>query len=157
MELLVTSKGSGKYIVTDSKEREIYTITKARKLFGSPITTLHDASGYALYTMKRISAGKKPEYEIQLNDRFFMKVLCKSMFIDPSIQFETVESIYELKGKDQKHFILYKNETEIGTLDTAKLVNNDLVYKLVFGDQYFDDFFPLFAVAADKCFGEMNK
>ncbi len=157
MELLVTSKGSGKYIVTDTKEREIYHITKARKLFGSPITTLTDASGYTLYTMKRTSAGKKPEYEIQLNERFFMKVLCKSMFIDPSIQFETVDSIYELKGKDQKHFILYKNEVQIGTLDTAKMVNNDLVYKLVFDDQSFDDFFPLFAVAADKCFGEMNK
>ncbi|MBE6877493.1 MAG: hypothetical protein E7496_12440 [Ruminococcus sp.] len=157
MELLVTSKGSGKYIVTDAKEREIYHITKARKLFGSPTTTLYDVSGYALYTMKRTSAGKKPEYEVQLNERFFMKVLCKSMFIDPSIQFETVENIYELKGKDQKHFVLYKNETEIGTLDTAKLVSNELIYTLIFEDQFFDDFFPLFAVAADKCFGEMNK
>ncbi|MBR0485133.1 MAG: hypothetical protein IJJ69_10185 [Oscillospiraceae bacterium] len=157
MELQVTAKGSGKYIITDAKEREIYHVTKTRKLFGSPITTLYDVSGYALYTMKRTSAGKKPEYEVQLNERFFMKVLCKSMFIDPSIQFETVESIYELKGKDQKHFVLYKNQVEIGMLDTAKLVNNDLVYKLVFDDQLFDDFFPLFAVAADKCFGEMNK
>ena len=157
MELLVTAKGSGKYIVTDAKEREIYHITKARKLFGSPTTTLYDVSGYALYTMKRTSAGKKPEYEVQLNERFFMKVMCKSMFIDPSIQFETVKNIYELKGKDQKHFVLYRNETEIGTLDTAKLVNNDLVYKLVFDDQFFDDFFPLFAVVTDKCFGEMNR
>lgn len=157
MELLITSKGSGKYTVADSKEREVYHVTKTRKFFGSPITTLYDASGYTLYTMKRTSTGKKPEYEIQFNDRFFMKVMCKSMFIDPSIQFETVDSIYELKGKDQKHFVLFKNETEIGTLDTAKLVNNDLIYKLVFDDQSFDDFFPLFAVAADKCFGEMNK
>lgn len=157
MELLVISKGSGKYTVTDTKEREIYHITKARKLFGNPTTTLYDASGYTLYTMKRTSAGKKPEYEVQLNEQFFMKVLCKSMFIDPSIQFETTDCIYELKGKDQKHFNLYRNEVPIGTLDHAKQVNGGLVYKLVFDDRYFDDFFPLFAVAADKCFGEMNK
>ena len=157
MELLITAKGSGKYTVTDTKDREIYHASKGRKLFGSPITTLYDASGYALYTMKRTSAGKKPEYEVQLNERFFMKVLCKSMFIDPNIQFESAENIYELKGSDGKRFVLYQNNEQIGKLDTAKLANNDLIYTLVFNDQAFDDYFPLFAIAADKCFGEMNK
>ncbi len=157
MELFITAKGSGKYVVTDNKERELYHATKARKLFGSPLTTFYDASGYILYTMKRTSSGKKPEYEIQLNERFFMKVLCKSMFIDPSIQFETIDTIYELKGKDPKNFILYRNDVQIGTLSTAKLVNNDLIYTLTFEEHTFDDFFPLFAVAVDKCFGEINK
>lgn len=157
MELLVTSKGSGKYSVSDTSNRLIYQITKARKMFGNPITTLSDPSGYTLYTMRRVSAGRKPEYEIQLNDRFFMKVLCKSMFIDPSIQFEGNAVVYELKGKEHTHFELYRNDESIGTLDMAKQVNNELVYRLVFDDRYFDDFFPLFAVTADKCFGEMSK
>ena len=156
MELQVVSKGSGKYTVTDSNNRLLYQITKARKMFGNPITTLSDVSGYTLYTMKRVSTKRKPEYEIQLNEKFFMKVLCKSMFIDPSIQFEG-DVVYELKGKEHTHFDLYRNDVIIGSLDMAKQVNNELTYLLVFDDQYFDDFFPLFAVAVDKCFGEMSR
>ncbi len=157
MELLVTSKGAGKFSVTDNKDRVLYTVVKARKLFGSPTTTLYDASGYTLYTMKRISAGSKPEYEVQLNDRFFMKVQCKTMFIDPCIQFENADSIFELKGKNHLHFELFKNENVIGTLTVEKQVNNEFVYTLNFEDEYFDDFFPLFAIAVDRCFGEINK
>lgn len=152
MELLVTSKGSGKYSVSDISNRLVYQVTKARKTFGNPVTTLSDPSGYTLYTMKRVSTGRKPEYEIWLNDRFFMKVLCKSMFIDPSIQFESDAVVYELKGKEHMHFELYRNDESIGTLEMQQ-VDCELIYRLVFDDQYFDDFFPLFAVTVDKCFG----
>ena len=156
MELQVVSKGSGKYTVTDSNNRLLYQITKARKMFGNPITTLSDVSGYTLYTMKRVSAKRKPEYEIQLNEKFFMKVLCKSMYIDPSIQFEG-NAVYELKGKEHTHFAMYCNDVIIGSLDVIKQASQELLYTLVFDDQYFDDFFPFFAVAVDKCFGEINR
>ena len=137
MELIIIPKGAGKYDVTDAKNRIIYTVSKKRRLIGNPITTLHDASGYALYTMVRTESGKKPAFQIIFNDNPFFVVQCKSLYVDPSITFAGGNNNFELKGKLRPWQISrFLMEVE---------------------DAYFDDYIPLFAVVTDKCFSGKNK
>ena len=141
MELMVIPKGSGKYAMTDEKDRKIYTVNKKRKLIGNPITTLHDASGYVLYSMVRTASGKKPSFDITFNEAHFLDALCKSLYVDPTITFTGPGGEYMLRGKNW-----------IGSLKTEKQANGDPLYRLIVEDKKFDDFIPLFAVVADKCF-----
>ena len=152
MELIVIPKGSGKYSVTDEKDRKIYTVNKKRKLIGNPITTLHDASGYVLYSMVRTASGNKPAFDITFNDAHFLDAKCKSLFVDPSIIFSGPGGEYMLKGKDTSFFSLTKDGEEIGTLKKEKQANDEPMYLLSVTDKMFDDFIPLFAVVADKCY-----
>ena len=157
MELRIIPKGSGKYVVNDPKERTIYTVTKAKKLFGNPITTLHDASGYALYTMQRTASGKKPAFDVFFNESTFMKISCKSIYVDPCVTFETEKMKYELKGSDDyKDFQIVVNRQKVGEMHTERQANNEPMYQLSIDDAYFVDFIPLFAVAADKCFSKIK-
>lgn len=157
MQLIVIPKGQGKYDVTDPKERKIYSVTKKRRLIGNPITTLHDASGYALYTMIRTESGKKPAFQIIFNDSAFLAAQCKSLYVDPCITFAGGSNSYELKGKDPFDFKVFSRKDEIGSLVTERQANNDPKYILTIDDKYYDDYFPLFAVVADKCFSGKNK
>jgi uncharacterized protein YxjI len=152
MELYIVPKGAGKYSITDNKDRNLYNVTKAKKLFGNPITTLHDASGYALYTMQRTASGKKPAFQIVFNDEPFLK----SIYVDPCVIFEG-KNKYELKSKDGKNFQMYMDGTVIGKLETSRQANNDPRYFIQIEDKFFDDFIPLFAVCIDKCFSGLNK
>lgn len=152
MELIVIPKGLGKYIVTDEKDRKIYSVSKKRRLIGNPTTTLHDASGYALYTMVRTASGKKPAFEIFFNEKPFLTVQCKSLYVDPSITFVGEGGDFMIKGKDTKSFEVFKSREVIGSLITEKQANDDPKYVLTVETKDFDDFIPLFAVAADKCF-----
>lgn len=152
MELIIIPKGSGKYTVTDPKERTIYTVTKKRKLIGNPITTLHDASGYALYTMVRRESGMKPSFQIIFNDALFMKVKCTSLYVDPCVVFEGDDGTYELKGKSHDKLELKKDGTVIGSLITEAQANGEPKYTLTVENKFFDDVIPLFAVSIDKCF-----
>ncbi|MBR3628865.1 MAG: hypothetical protein IKN55_00110 [Oscillospiraceae bacterium] len=152
MELIVIPKGSGKYTVTDEKDRKIYTVNKKRKLIGNPITSLHDASGYVLYTMVRTASGNKPAFDITFNDAHFLDAKCKSLFVDPSITFDGPGGQYLLKGKDTSFFTLQKGSETIGSLKKEKQANDEPMYLLSVDDKYFDDFIPLFAVVADKCY-----
>ena len=70
MELFVIPKGS-KFLVQDKKERELYTVKK--KTFGNKYLLL-DASGYALYSITQIKEGKKPEFQVDLNEEIFMTI-----------------------------------------------------------------------------------
>lgn len=157
MELIIIPKGSGKYEITDGKKRTIYTVSKKRRLIGNPITTLHDASGYALYTMIRTESGKKPSFQITLNDAPFMSVQCKSLYVDPTITFNAGNQIFELKGKSTARLGVFVQKNEVGTLVTERQANDDPKYTITIEDKYFDDYVPLFAVVADKCFSGKNK
>ncbi len=157
MELIIIPTGSGKFTITDNKERKIYSVTKKRKLIGNPITTLYDASGYALYTMVRTAAGIKPMFQIIFNDAVFMTVQCKSLYVDPCIIFTGQGGEFELKGNTADNLVLRTGGEKIGTLKTERQMNNDPKYFLTVDDKRFDDFFPLFAIAADKCFNGKNK
>lgn len=157
MELFIIPKGSGKYTVSDKKDRKIYSVTKAKKLFGNPITTLHDASGYALYTMQRTASGKKPSFRIDFNEEPFMNVNCKSVYLDPSLVCEGKGMKYLIKSKDRMNFEIIKDGTTVGKMITEKLPNNELKYYIEIDDRAFDDYIPLFAVCADKSFKDLNK
>lgn len=157
MELIIIPKGSGKYDVNDNKERKIYSVTKKRRLIGNPITTLHDASGYALYTLVRTQSGMKPAFQIIFNDNVFLAAQCKSLYVDPTITFVGGSHSFELKGKDIWNLKMFEHKDEIGGLKTERQANDDPKYILTIEDKYFDDFIPLFAVIADKCFSGKNK
>ena len=157
MELVILPKGSGKYDVLDTKERVIYTVTKKKRLIGNPITTLHDASGYALYRLVRTESGKKPAFQIIFNEAAFMAVKCESIFVDPTITFQGGSHRYELRGKSSNNLTLYSYKDEIGTLVTERQANNEPKYLLTVENKFFDDFIPMFAIVADKCFNGTNK
>ena len=157
MKLIIIPTGSGKFTITDDKERKIYSVTKKRKLIGNPITTLYDASDYALYTMVRTAAGIKPAFQIIFNDAVFMTVQCKSLYVDPCITFIGQGGEFELKGMTADNLVLRTGGEEIGTLKTERQMNNDPKYLLTVDNMRFDDFMALFAVAADKCFNGKNK
>ena len=153
MELVVIPTGSGKYNVIDKKDRKLYSVTKKRKLVGNAITTLHDASGYALYSMVRTESGKKPSFHIFLNGTIILSVQAKSMFLNPCIAFEGLNDTFELRGEKVTHFEIYHNGNAIGTIDTEIQTNGEPKYRITIEQKFFDDFFPLFAVVVDKCYG----
>ena len=157
MELVVIPRGQGKYDITDLKERIIYTVSKKKRLVGPAISTLHDAAGYALYRLIRKEGGKKPAFTIMFNEKAFMAVKCESLFVDPTITFNGGNNSFELKGKNSKELTLYSHGTAIGTLITEKQANNEPKYTMSVENKYFDDFIPMFAVIADKCFNGTNK
>ncbi|MBR2086293.1 MAG: hypothetical protein IJ906_04015 [Oscillospiraceae bacterium] len=157
MDLVIIPKGAGKYDVTDLKDRIIYTVSKKKRLIGNPLTTLHDASGYSLYRLVRTQAGTKPAFQIIFNEKPFMAVKCESLFVDPTITFSGGSHAFELKGENSREMKLYEHGNEIGSMITEKQANNEPKYTLSIENKYFDDFFPLFAVVADKCFNGTNK
>ncbi len=158
MELFLVPKGS-KFIVEDKKERLLYTIKK--KAFGGKFLLL-DASGYELYSFMQTIQGKKPEFEIVLNDKLFMKARCLSVFLDPSIEFEHQSEKfkgikYVLKSSDRKNFILLRNGEEVGLVRVVTSMDNELRYEINIENAYFDDYVPFFALAVERAFGDMNK
>ncbi len=157
MELIIIPKGAGKYDVTDTKERMIYTVAKKKKLIGFPITTLFDPSGYRLYSLQRTEAGNKPAFQMLFNDKVFMAIKCESLYVDPTITFNGGSYAFALRGKVQNNLTLFSRNDEIGTLITEKQANGEPKYTLTVENKFFDDFFALFAVVADKCFNPNNK
>lgn len=157
MELIIIPKGAGKYDVTDTKERMIYTVAKKKKLIGFPITTLYDPSGYRLYSLQRTEAGNKPAFQILFNEKVFMAVKCESLYVDPTITFNGGSYAFELRGKTQQNLTLYSRKDEIGSLVTEKQANGEPKYTMTIENKYYDDFLPLFGVVADKCFNPNKK
>ncbi len=158
MELFLVPKGS-KFIVQDKKKRLLYTVKK--KAFGGKFLLL-DASGYELYSFINTIQGKKPEFNIILNDKIFMTIKCLSVFLDPSIEFNYQEDKfkdikYTLKSSDRKNFTLLRNNEEVGSVRTIVDMDKDLCYEISIEDQFFDDYIPLFALAVERAFGDMNK
>ncbi len=153
MELLVASKGS-KYIVEDKKSRLLYTVKK--KGF-SPRYILLDASNYNLYTLLQTGDDRKPAFTVILNDDEFLKMECKSLFLDPTITAEGKDMNFVIASKDRKNFDIILNDITVGHIKTKTAVSGDLQYDLDIENTAFDDYIPLFAVAIDRAFGEMNK
>jgi len=159
MELFLVPKGN-KFIVEDKKERLLYTIKK--KTFKGSKFVLLDASGYELYSLLQVNQGKKPEFNIILNDRLFMSVKCLSIFLEPSIVFEHESEKfkgikYMLKSNDRKNFAILRNDIEVGSVKTVSTMDNELRYEMVIDNAYFDDYVPLFALAVERAFGDINK
>ena len=154
MELLVAPKGGNKYIVEDKKQRLLYTIKK--KGFGQKYNLL-DASNYVLYTIVQTGDDRKPAFTIILNDTTFLKLECKSLFLDPTISAEGKGMKYAIASKDRRNFDIILNENTVGKIKTKVTVSNELHYDIEIENTAFDDYIPLFAVAIDKTFGDMNK
>ena len=160
MELTISIKGS-KYIVQDKKhERQIYT--RKKKGFGGGRFLLMDASNYQLYSLMQISGERKPSFIISHNDVSIMQLACKSLFLDPTINVEGKDIQgtlikYDIASKDHRNFELLKDGISVGSIITNVNMNKELQYDLVIDDKIFDDYIPLFALAVDLTFGDMNR
>ncbi len=153
MRLVVNTKGS-KYIVEDKKSRLLYTVKK--KGFGKKYILL-DSSEYNLYTFAEDVVDRKPRFDIILNDRTFLRLECMSLFLDPTINAENDKMKYSIKSKDRKSFQIILNGEKVGSIETLLTVGGDLQYDIDIEDKCFDDYIPLFAVAIDRAFGDINK
>lgn len=154
MELTVLSKNNG-YTVNDrSTKKTLYTVKK--KTFGQKWNLL-DTSKYNLYTLAQMGDEKRPAFTIILNDVTFMTIECKSLFLDPSLYAKGKTISYSIVSKDRKNFELIVDEKTVGHISTKVGVTGELQYDVDIENQFFDDYIPLFAVAVDRAFGEMNK
>ena len=50
-----------------------------------------------------------------------------------------------------------KEGLSVGTVKTNVNMNKELQYDLVIDDKVFDDYIPLFVLAVDLTFGDMNR
>ncbi len=160
MELLISFKG-GKYIVQDKAQgRQIYTIKK--KGFGAGKYVLMDASNYQLYSMAQYVAERKPTFVISHNENSILHLNCKSLFLDPTINvsgrdIQGTVIKYDIASKDHRNFDLLKDDMKVGYIKTNITVSQELQYDLEIDNKMFDDYVPLFAIAVDLTFGEMNR
>lgn len=153
MELTIAEKGS-KYVVEDKKSRLLYTVKK--KGFAQRYILL-DASNYNLYTLIQDGDSRKPQFSVILNDDLFLKMECKSLFLNPTITAEGKGMNYAIASKDRKNFDIILNDIKVGKIATKYGVSDTLHYDLEIENTAFDDYIPLFAVAIDMAFGEMNR
>lgn len=153
MELLVIPKGN-KFVVEDKKSRLLYSVKK--KGFGGKYILL-DASNYNLYSLIQTGDERKPSFSIILNDVTFMTIVCKSLFLDPTIEAIGKDMKFKLASKDRKIFDIFKDGVQVGSMKTLTTVNGELQYEIDIDNMVFDDYIPLFAVAVDRAFGDMNK
>lgn len=160
MELLVSVKGN-KYTIQDKeKARTLYTVKK--KGFGAGRYILLDASNYNLYSLVQTGEDRKPSFIITHNDIAIIQLSCKSMFLDPTITVEGKDLSkndvnYTLASKDHRNFEILKEDEKMGSIITKLTMAKDLQYEIEINNKIFDDYIPLFAVAIDLTFGELNK
>jgi hypothetical protein len=64
---------------------------------------------------------------------------------------------YNLVSKDRREFDIIFTDKNIGHISTKVGVTGELQYDIDIENKFFDDYIPLFAVAIDRTFGEMNK
>ncbi len=153
MELTVAEKGN-KYVVEDKKSRLLYTVKK--KGFSQRYILL-DASNYNLYTLVQEGDSRKPLFSVILNDDIFLRMECRSMFLDPTITAVGKGMNFAIASKDRKNFDIILNEIKVGKINTKYGAAGSIQYDLEIENTAFDDYIPLFAVAIDKAFGEMNR
>lgn len=154
MELIIFIKNN-KYIVQDKNQKTLYTVKK--KSLSSGKLGLYDQNNYRLYSLVQTGEDRKPTFTITHNDASFIRVSCKSLFLDPTLTFKGKEATYELVSTDRMNYTLMKDEKELGKLETGVSVSGELQYKFQINDKVFDDYFVLFAVAVDKTFGGKNR
>lgn len=163
MELIISIKGN-KYTVQDKeKGRTIYTVKK--KGFGAGRYVLMDTSNYNLYSIVQTSGAAenaKPTFTITHNERSMMRLSCKSKFLDPTITVEGKDLSnhpikYSLASKDHRNFEILRDDDKVGSVTTQLTMANELQYEMEIENKIFDDYIPLFVVAIDLTFGEINK
>ncbi len=154
MDFTILPKPGARYIANDTNNKTLYTVRKRN--FGSKYD-LFDKVNYNLYTFGQTVNDKKPAFTIILNDNTFMRIECKSLFLDPTLICKNKSITYELVSKDRKNFDIIVNKENVGHIYTKEGVTGDLVYDLSIDNRFFDDYVILFAVAIDKAFGEFNK
>lgn len=160
MELLISFKNN-RYVVQDKKhQRQIYTVKK--KGFGIGRYVLIDPSNYLLYSFTQITEDRKPVFIISHNDASIMQLNCKSLFLDPTINVEGKDIQgdavkYDIASKDHRSFDLIKEGKKVGFIKTNVTTTQELQYDVEIDDKEFDDYIPLFVVAVDITFGELNK
>jgi hypothetical protein len=64
---------------------------------------------------------------------------------------------FEINSKNRKDFEIILDGKKVGNIQTLVAVTGDLQYHIDVENTAFDDYIPLFAVAIDRAFGEMNK
>ena len=153
MELQVVGNGT-KYTVEDKKGKLLYTIKK--KSFSSRYN-LMDTSNYNLYTLVQTGDAKRPTFTIILNDNVFMTMECTSMFLDPTIKVRHKTMKFEISSKDRKEFAIILDGNTVGHIQSLVGVNGEMQFHINVDNTAFDDYIPLFAVAIDKAFTEMNR
>jgi hypothetical protein len=153
MELKVIGKGP-KYTVLDKNDKLLYSIKK--KGFGARYN-LMDASNYNLYTLVQTGDAKRPTFTIILNDNVFMTMECTSMFLDPTIKVRHKTMKFEISSKDRKEFNIILDGNNVGHIQSLVGVNGEMQFHINVDNTAFDDYIPLFAVAIDKAFTEMNR
>ena len=79
MELIIFIKNN-KYIVQDKNQKTIYTVKK--KSLSSGKLGLYDQNNYRLYSLVQTGEDRKPTFTITHNDASFIRVSCKSLFLD---------------------------------------------------------------------------
>lgn len=155
MQLMVLIKGNNKYSVEDKKSRVLYTIKK-KGFSNNNRLVLLDASNYHLYTLM-MSSVDSLSYSVILNDDIFMRINCKSKFLDPTIECKGSDVSFKLVSKNSRDFTIMIDEEEKGVIETSVSVSGELQYDLDINDKIFDDYIPLFAVVIDKIFGDANR
>ncbi len=153
MEIQVAGK-NGKYTVVDKNGKLLYHVKK--KGFGAKFILL-DVNNYNLYTLVQTGSSKSPTFTIILNDNVFMTLECTSMYLDPSFKVRHKTMNFEINSKNRKDFEIILDGKQVGTIQTLVAVTGDLQYHIEVENTAFDDYIPLFAVAIDRAFGEMNK
>ncbi len=159
MELVLSFK-SNKFVVTDKKERLIYTIKK--KGFSGIKYVLLDTSNYQLYSFSQIATESKPTFVISHNDNSILHINCKSLFLDPTLtidgrDIQGTPIKYLLASKDRCNFDLIKDDQKVGSIKISMTVNQKLQYDIEIDNKIFDDYVPLFALALELTFGERNR
>lgn len=160
MELIISVKGN-KYTIQDKeKGRTIYTVKK--KGLGSGRYVLLDTNNYNLYSLVQTGEDRKKSFRITHNEMSIMELSCKSMFLDPTITVDGKDISkhpikYTLASKDHRDFDILKDDVKVGVIKTILNMTNDLQYEMEFENNIFDDYIPLFAVAIDLTFGELNR
>jgi uncharacterized protein YxjI len=153
MELQLVGNGT-KYTVEDKNGKLLYTIKK--KSFSSRYN-LMDTSNYNLYTLVQTGDSKRPTFTIILNDNVFMTMECTSLFLDPTLKIKNKQMRFDVASKDRKNFDIILDGKKVGEIQTLVGVTGELQYHINIENTAFDDYIPLFALAIDKAFGEMNK
>ena len=153
MEFTVLPRNNG-YTVQDRNQKLLYTVKK--KTCGQKWNLL-DTNKYNLYTLAQMGDEKKPVFTIILNDVTFMRIECRSTFLDPSFYVKGKDMSYNITSKDRREFDIIVDENKVGHISTKVGVTGELQYDVDIDNKMFDDYICLFAVAVDRAFGEINK
>ena len=82
---------------------------------------------------------------------------CTSMFLDPTIKVRHKTMHFEISSKDRKEFDIILDGNNVGHIQSLVGVNGEMQFHINVDNKAFDDYIPLFAVAIDKAFTEMNR